>query len=206
MPMPRHGIAGAVIGNRFHLVSGMMQSAGALTFLDPTLSTHTAMHDILELQFGAPPPTRCCEERCRGAFAGSGTTARQLASTSRRRVCDGRGSACPGSEEGLHALQRQQPGRPGDAREIRAGDRDHAGVAGTRPAFLELVVEYPLGQGLPGVPVGSVQEEQDRSHRLTSAGVSSRRRGRVERLPGPPRPTLRTPSSSSSGTSCRGID
>ena len=34
-----------------------MQSAGALTFLDPTLSTHTAMHDILELQFGAPPPT-----------------------------------------------------------------------------------------------------------------------------------------------------
>ena len=47
MPMPRHGIAGAVIGNRFHLVSGMMQSAGALTFLDPTLSTHTAMHDIL---------------------------------------------------------------------------------------------------------------------------------------------------------------
>jgi N-acetylneuraminic acid mutarotase len=55
MPMPRHGIAGGVIGNRFHLVSGMMQSAGALTFLDPTLSTHTALHDILELQFGAPP-------------------------------------------------------------------------------------------------------------------------------------------------------
>ena len=47
MPMPRHGVAGAVIGNRFHLVSGMIQSAGALTFLDPTLSTHTAMHDIL---------------------------------------------------------------------------------------------------------------------------------------------------------------
>ena len=57
MPMPRHGVAGAVIGARFHLVSGMIQSAGALTFLDPTLSTHTAMHDILELQFGAPPPT-----------------------------------------------------------------------------------------------------------------------------------------------------
>ena len=56
MPMPRHGVAGAVIGNRFHLVSGMIQSAGAMTFLDPTLSAHTAMHDILELQFGAPPP------------------------------------------------------------------------------------------------------------------------------------------------------
>ena len=57
MPMPRHGVAGAVIANRFHLVSGMIQSAGALTFLDPTLSTHTAAHDILELRFGAPPPT-----------------------------------------------------------------------------------------------------------------------------------------------------
>ena len=57
MPMPRHGVAGAVIGNRFHLVSGMIQSAGALTFLDPTLSTHTAAHDILELQFGIPPTT-----------------------------------------------------------------------------------------------------------------------------------------------------
>ena len=54
MPMPRHGAAGAVIGNRFHLVSGMIQSAGAMTFLDPTLSTHTAAHDILELQFGIP--------------------------------------------------------------------------------------------------------------------------------------------------------
>jgi N-acetylneuraminic acid mutarotase len=57
MPMPRHGVAGAVINNRFHLVSGMIQSAGALTFLDPTLSTHTAMHDILELQFGIPSTT-----------------------------------------------------------------------------------------------------------------------------------------------------
>jgi N-acetylneuraminic acid mutarotase len=56
MPMPRHGVAGAVIGNRFHLVSGMVQSAGVLTFLDPKLETHTGNHDILELQFGAPPP------------------------------------------------------------------------------------------------------------------------------------------------------
>jgi len=57
MMMPRHGFAGAVIGNRFHLVSGMIQSAGALTFLDPTLSMHTAAHDIFELQFGIPPTT-----------------------------------------------------------------------------------------------------------------------------------------------------
>jgi N-acetylneuraminic acid mutarotase len=55
MPMPRHGLAGAVIGNRFYLVSGMIQSAGAMSFLDPTLSIHTAAHDILELQFGIPP-------------------------------------------------------------------------------------------------------------------------------------------------------
>src|SRR6185503_17777362 len=61
MPMPRHGVAGAVIGNRFHLVSGMIQSAGALTFLDPTLSTHTAMHDILELQFGSVPSTTAAQ-------------------------------------------------------------------------------------------------------------------------------------------------
>ena len=57
MPMPRHGVAGAVIGNRFHLVSGMIQSAGALSFLDPHLHTHTAAHDVLELQFNPSPPT-----------------------------------------------------------------------------------------------------------------------------------------------------
>ncbi|HEX2460285.1 MAG TPA: tyrosinase family protein [Vicinamibacterales bacterium] len=56
MPMPRHGVAGAVIGNRLHLVSGMIQSAGALVFLDPTLSTHTVAHDILELQPNPNPP------------------------------------------------------------------------------------------------------------------------------------------------------
>jgi N-acetylneuraminic acid mutarotase len=56
MPMPRHGVAAAVIGNEFHLVSGMIQSAGALTFLDPTLHTHTAAHDILRLDFFKPSP------------------------------------------------------------------------------------------------------------------------------------------------------
>jgi N-acetylneuraminic acid mutarotase len=57
MPMPRHGVAGAVIGNRFHLVSGMIQSAGAMSFLDPHLAIHTAAHDVLELQFNPAPPT-----------------------------------------------------------------------------------------------------------------------------------------------------
>jgi hypothetical protein len=54
--MPRHGVAGAVIGNRFHLVSGMITSAGAMAFLDPQLHTHTAAHDVLELQFNPNPP------------------------------------------------------------------------------------------------------------------------------------------------------
>jgi hypothetical protein len=57
MPMPRHGVAGAVIGNRFHLVSGMVQSAGVMAFLDPHLETHTASHDVLELLFNQAPPT-----------------------------------------------------------------------------------------------------------------------------------------------------
>jgi peroxiredoxin/N-acetylneuraminic acid mutarotase len=49
MPMPRHGVAGAVIGNRFYLVSGMITSAGAMAMLDPKLEVHTASHDVLEL-------------------------------------------------------------------------------------------------------------------------------------------------------------
>jgi N-acetylneuraminic acid mutarotase len=57
MPMPRHGAAGAVIGNRLYLVSGMIQSAGALVFLDPQLATHTVAHDILELSSNSTPAT-----------------------------------------------------------------------------------------------------------------------------------------------------
>jgi peroxiredoxin/N-acetylneuraminic acid mutarotase len=52
MPLPRHGVAGAVIGNRFYLVSGMIQSAGALTMQDPKLQVHTSANDILELPSG----------------------------------------------------------------------------------------------------------------------------------------------------------
>jgi len=57
MPMPRHGVAGAVIGNRFYLVSGMIQSSGAFSFLDPKLEVHTGAHDVLELQFAPSAPT-----------------------------------------------------------------------------------------------------------------------------------------------------
>jgi N-acetylneuraminic acid mutarotase len=63
MPIPRHGVAGAVIGNEFHLVSGMMQTAGALTFMDPQLATYTAVHDVLDLKsINRNPPTSATGE------------------------------------------------------------------------------------------------------------------------------------------------
>ena len=49
MPMPRHGVAGAVIGNRFHLVSGQITSAAAGGGLDPKLSLYTGLHDAIDL-------------------------------------------------------------------------------------------------------------------------------------------------------------
>jgi N-acetylneuraminic acid mutarotase len=44
MPSPRHGVAGAFIGNRLHLVSGKVTSAGA-----PDTQLATASHDVLEI-------------------------------------------------------------------------------------------------------------------------------------------------------------
>ncbi|MBS0169568.1 MAG: hypothetical protein JSR62_04380 [Nitrospira sp.] len=44
MPMPRHGLAGAVVGDRFHLVSGDIQSAGITG-----MRVVTESHDVLEL-------------------------------------------------------------------------------------------------------------------------------------------------------------
>jgi N-acetylneuraminic acid mutarotase len=80
MPMPRHGVAGAVIGNEFHLVSGMIQSAGALVFMDPHLETHTASHDVLELNFGAPPtkPTKSEEKAPSGKGAAPSGAAKKI--------------------------------------------------------------------------------------------------------------------------------
>jgi N-acetylneuraminic acid mutarotase len=48
MPVPRHGLAGAVVGDRLHLVSGDVQSAGT------GVPMHTAAHDVLRLD--AVPP------------------------------------------------------------------------------------------------------------------------------------------------------
>jgi hypothetical protein len=52
MPMPRHGVAGAMIGNKFHLVSGMITSAAAGAGQDRTVEVHVAQHDVLELPAG----------------------------------------------------------------------------------------------------------------------------------------------------------
>jgi hypothetical protein len=49
MPMPRHGVAGAVIGNKLHLVSGMITSAAAGAGQDPKVEVHVSQHDVLEL-------------------------------------------------------------------------------------------------------------------------------------------------------------
>ena len=49
MPMPRHGVAGAVVGNRFHLVSGMITSAAAGAGQDPKMEIHTSSHDVIDL-------------------------------------------------------------------------------------------------------------------------------------------------------------
>lgn len=47
MLVPRHGLAGGVIGNRLHLVSGDVQSLGGLPV--PEIQPHTELHDALEL-------------------------------------------------------------------------------------------------------------------------------------------------------------
>ena len=77
MPMPRHGLAGAVIGNRLHLVSGMITSAGSMAMLDPKLQVDTAAHDILELPGAQSEPAK--SETAKGeARAASDQSERKL--------------------------------------------------------------------------------------------------------------------------------
>jgi hypothetical protein len=49
MPMPRHGVAGAILGNQLHLVSGMITSAAAGAGQDEHLEIHTEEHDVIDL-------------------------------------------------------------------------------------------------------------------------------------------------------------
>ena len=53
MPMPRHGVATAFLGNKLHLVSGMITTAAAAAGQDPKMEVHTSSHDVLELSNGA---------------------------------------------------------------------------------------------------------------------------------------------------------
>ena len=46
MPMSRHGLAGAVVGNRLHMVSGDVRSAGT------GVPVHTDSHDAFEFDGG----------------------------------------------------------------------------------------------------------------------------------------------------------
>jgi N-acetylneuraminic acid mutarotase len=92
MPMPRHGLAGAVINNRFHLVSGMIQSAGALVFQDPHLATHTAMHDILELKFFDLP-------KAADANAAKGASSEVKGASSEAKGAAGTSKGGPSAEE-----------------------------------------------------------------------------------------------------------
>ena len=157
----------------FHLVSGMITSAGAMAMFDPKLEVHTASHDVLELQFNPSPPTAATSEERRLPRARRSSHAlddERTSAASDAHDVRARGRAFRGPEEALHALQRQQPPRPSDAREIRAGDRDHAAVAGLRYPFMDLVVEYALDQGPAGVSVGLLAEKENGSHRVTPAG------------------------------------
>jgi hypothetical protein len=47
MPVSRHGLAGAVLGTRLHMVSGSVQSAGT------GVEVNTNAHDAFELEAGA---------------------------------------------------------------------------------------------------------------------------------------------------------
>jgi N-acetylneuraminic acid mutarotase len=72
MTIPRHGVAGAVIGNEFHLVSGMIQSAGSMVFLDPQIATNTAAHDFLELKSGPNAATSLTDATSKAGAPPSG--------------------------------------------------------------------------------------------------------------------------------------
>jgi hypothetical protein len=45
MPLPRHGVAAAFLGNRLHLVSGKITSGG----YTPDVQVSTVEHDVLEI-------------------------------------------------------------------------------------------------------------------------------------------------------------
>ena len=157
--MPRHGVAGAVIGNRFHLVSGMIQSAGALAFLDPKLAIHTVIARHAGAAVQSDSSDGCDEERSAAPSADQHGRCLDregdLLRRTRRRL--------PTAPKKLYTRYNvnSPEGQVMLAKYARAveimrtlPDYDHA--------FLELVVEYALDQGLPGVSVGLVARRRRR--------------------------------------------
>ena len=190
MPMPRHGVAGAVIGNRFHLVSGMIQSAGAMALLDPKLEVHTAAHDVLELQFNPNPPTGekrggRCLPRCKEAH-GSSRMRRRAADKVRKR-----GRASSGGRSPTRATTSTVPeGQVMLAKYARAIEIMRQ-LPDYDPHSWKWWWNTHWIKGYPRRSVGLLQEKENGSHCVTPAGISSLRRGCVERLPGAPLQSLR---------------
>jgi peroxiredoxin len=87
MPLPRHGVAGAVIGDRFYLVSGMIQSAGALVMQDPKLEVHTSSNDILELP-GAKSEAEKTEAKVEGSVGKKPYTRYDIKSPEGKKMLD----------------------------------------------------------------------------------------------------------------------
>jgi N-acetylneuraminic acid mutarotase len=156
MPMPRHGVAGAVIGNRFYLVSGMVQSAGALTFQDPKLEVHTGAHDVLELQFNPSAPTGTKSEE-------TTPSAGPKQAHTRYNVNSPEGQKMLAKYAQAIEIMRELPDY--DQRSWKWWWNTH------------------WIKGYPCCAVGSLQEKQNGGHRGSPEGGSSRCRGRVERLP-----------------------
>ena len=204
MPMPRHGAAGAVIGNRFYLVSGMIQSAGALVFLDPTLATHTVNHDILDLpQFNPAPPTAAAKS------AASAPSETSTGAASIVKVSVPATNAAAPSDGAKKVYTRYNVNSP-EGQVMLAKYARAVEIMRTLPDYDQhswnLVVVYPLDQRLPRLPVGFVGKEEGGGHRHTSEGVSEPTPRPCGTAARPTRPTLRTRSISSSGSSCRGTD
>ena len=144
MMMPRHGLAGAVIGNEFHLVSGMIQSAGAMTFFDPHLETHTSSHDVLELDFFKQPPPSA-KKADAGAPSGKGaapSSTGAAASDAAKKLSNHTGGTSPGGAKSLSFRIWDAPFGAGGALSSSAGA---ASGHSTKP-YIRYNVNSPAGQ------------------------------------------------------------
>jgi N-acetylneuraminic acid mutarotase len=144
MMMPRHGLAGAVIGNEFHLVSGMIQSAGAMTFFDPHLETHTSAHDVLELDF-FKQPLPGAKKADAGAPSGKGAAPSSTGaalSDAAKELSNHTGGTSPGGAKSLSFRIWDAPFGTGGALSSSAG-----AASGDSPKpYIRYNVNSPEGQ------------------------------------------------------------